>query len=68
MIESPCIQICQIDPDANLCVGCFRSLTEIACWGSMTPQARRAVMHDLPAREAALSVAGQPVDMPRRGS
>ena len=68
MIESPCIQICQIDPDTQICIGCFRSLTEIACWGSMTPHARRAVMQDLPAREAALAENDQPVAMPRLGS
>lgn len=68
MIESPCIHICQIDPDAKLCVGCLRTLTEIACWGSMPPEARRAIMQDLPARAAARAGVDQPVAMPRLGS
>lgn len=51
MTDSPCIQICQIDADHDICIGCFRTLDEIAAWGSMTPQARRAVMDLLPDRE-----------------
>ena len=62
MIDSPCIKLCRIDPDRDLCLGCWRTLDEIAAWGRMTPEARRAVMRDvLPARQA-LS------DMPLRGS
>ncbi|WP_108501821.1 DUF1289 domain-containing protein [Paracoccus indicus] len=51
MTESPCIRICQIDPDQDLCIGCFRTLAEIAAWGSMSPAARKAVMARLPERE-----------------
>lgn len=49
-IESPCIKLCVVHPEARLCVGCFRSLDEIAGWSRMTPEQRRAVMEDLPAR------------------
>ena len=49
-IESPCINICQIDRASRLCVGCARTIDEIAAWGGMTPEARRRVMADLPAR------------------
>ena len=49
-IESPCINICQIDRDSRLCIGCARTIDEIAAWGSMTPEARRLVMEDLPRR------------------
>ncbi len=48
MTQSPCIQICQIDPDQDLCVGCFRTLAEIAAWGAMSDAARDAVMAQLP--------------------
>lgn len=51
-IESPCINICQIDRDSRLCIGCARTIDEIAAWGSMTPEARRRVMDDLPRRRA----------------
>jgi predicted Fe-S protein YdhL (DUF1289 family) len=49
-IESPCVKICVIHPEARLCVGCLRSIDEIAAWSRMTPEARRETMADLPAR------------------
>ncbi|HLS58255.1 MAG TPA: DUF1289 domain-containing protein [Paracoccaceae bacterium] len=49
-VESPCNRICRIDPATRLCVGCHRSIDEIAAWGRMTPAERRAVMAELPAR------------------
>ena len=35
--QSPCIQICVIDPAARLCVGCGRTLDEISRWAWMSP-------------------------------
>ena len=49
-VASPCIQICIIEPSDGLCVGCARTLDEIAGWSSMSNDARRAVMHNLPRR------------------
>jgi len=49
-IESPCIKICVIQPESRLCTGCLRSIDEIGAWSRMTPEARSAVMADLPAR------------------
>jgi predicted Fe-S protein YdhL (DUF1289 family) len=48
--ESPCIRLCVVHPEARLCMGCYRSIEEIAAWGSMTLEARRAVMAELPGR------------------
>jgi predicted Fe-S protein YdhL (DUF1289 family) len=53
-IESPCVKICVIHPEARLCLGCHRTLEEIAAWSRMTPAARAAVMADLPGRGALL--------------
>ena len=50
-IESPCVQICVID-EAGLCVGCARTLDEIANWGSLSAAQRQAVMAALLARRA----------------
>ena len=50
-IETPCIKICVID-DEGLCVGCARTLDEIAGWGSLSTEQRHAVMLALPARRA----------------
>ena len=49
-IESPCVKICVIHPETRLCTGCYRSIDEIGSWSRMTPDARRAVMADLPGR------------------
>ena len=54
-IESPCIKICVIEPTSRLCTGCLRSIDEITAWSQMTPQARREVMADLPARAPRLT-------------
>lgn len=48
--ESPCVKICVVHPESRLCTGCYRSLDEIARWASMTPEERRAVIAELPAR------------------
>lgn len=50
-IESPCIKVCVIHPQARLCTGCLRTIDEITTWSKMTPEARRAVIDDLPARK-----------------
>ncbi len=49
-IESPCVKLCVVHPESRLCMGCYRSIDEITAWSAMTPEARRAVMAELPAR------------------
>jgi predicted Fe-S protein YdhL (DUF1289 family) len=48
--DTPCIAVCMIDPRTNLCFGCGRTLPEIARWGKMTGDERRALMAELPER------------------
>ncbi len=48
--QSPCVKLCVMHPREGLCVGCYRSLSEIASWGQMSPPERRALMAELPAR------------------
>lgn len=54
-VESPCIKICVVHPQAGVCTGCLRSIDEIAAWSKMSPEARRAVMDELPSRAALLT-------------
>lgn len=54
-IESPCVKICVIHPQARVCVGCGRTGDEIARWTRLTPEERRVVMAEAPARMAGLS-------------
>ena len=49
-IDSPCIKLCTVHPAERICIGCYRSIAEIAGWGRMTPEERRAIMADLPSR------------------
>lgn len=54
-IESPCIKICVIHPEARLCTGCLRSIDEITAWSRMTPETRAQIMDELPARRSRIA-------------
>lgn len=54
-IESPCVKLCVIHPQARICVGCNRTIEEISAWSRLTHEARAAVMADLPGRTALLA-------------
>ncbi len=49
-VESPCVKVCVIHPESRLCTGCLRSIDEIAAWSRFSPEDRRAIMAELPAR------------------
>jgi uncharacterized protein len=49
-MKSPCVKVCQMDPSRGLCLGCGRTLDEIARWGSMSDAERERVMAELPRR------------------
>jgi len=53
-IDSPCVKICVIHPGAGVCVGCNRTLEEIAGWSAMGELRRAEVMAELPGRAALL--------------
>jgi predicted Fe-S protein YdhL (DUF1289 family) len=50
VLETPCVIVCLLDTEFGLCIGCGRTLEEIAGWASMTDRERRAIMALLPAR------------------
>ncbi len=54
-IESPCVRICVVHPEAKICTGCYRTTDEIASWSKMTPETRREIMQTLPERGATLT-------------
>jgi len=54
-IQSPCENVCIIEPVAGLCLGCGRSLSEIERWMRYSDAERALIMASLPARLAALS-------------
>jgi len=49
-VMSPCVKVCQMDPQRGLCLGCARTLDEIARWSSMSDTERERVLAELPSR------------------
>lgn len=49
-IESPCIKVCVVEQHAGLCLGCARTLGEIAGWTAFSDGERSRIMAEIPAR------------------
>ncbi len=49
---SPCVGICVINPQTQLCDGCLRTLDEIAAWWDYDPTQKYAVLAELEGRLA----------------
>lgn len=49
---SPCVGVCVINPQTQLCEGCFRTLDEIANWWDYAPEQKRTVLAELDDRLA----------------
>ncbi|MFO1352319.1 MAG: DUF1289 domain-containing protein [Gammaproteobacteria bacterium] len=47
---SPCVNLCTLDASREFCLGCLRSLAEIAGWSGFTPAEKRLVLARLSAR------------------
>lgn len=41
---SPCVDVCQIDPQTGLCRGCKRTMDEIAGWPTYSRAEKLAVL------------------------
>jgi predicted Fe-S protein YdhL (DUF1289 family) len=55
-VTSPCVKICQMDPVRGVCIGCCRTLDEIARWSRMSEQEHSQVIQQLPERRKRLDV------------
>jgi len=49
-IATPCIKVCVVDGESGLCLGCYRSLPEVAGWQKLSDAERAAIMSELPGR------------------
>lgn len=49
-IATPCVKICIVDGESGLCLGCYRTLAEVAAWSAYSDAEREGVMAELPAR------------------
>jgi predicted Fe-S protein YdhL (DUF1289 family) len=50
-VPSPCVSICELDVPLSRCKGCYRTLQEIAAWGSLTDGEKREVWARIEARQ-----------------
>lgn len=44
MIPSPCINVCQMDANNGLCLGCFRTIGEITDWSRLDDTAKTDIL------------------------
>ena len=44
-VPSPCVSLCRMSSKTELCLGCFRTLDEIALWGRMADASKLEVWH-----------------------
>ena len=56
-VPSPCISVCVMDTASGLCIGCLRTLDEIAAWSALDADARRAVLAAIEERRTRLTPA-----------
>ena len=54
-IATPCIKVCIVDGASGLCLGCHRTLPEIARWGALTDTERAEITLALPDRRSRIS-------------
>jgi uncharacterized protein len=58
-MESPCINVCVLDDTTRTCIGCGRSIEEIAGWRTLTDAERRRIMGELAERRRRMQVAAE---------
>ncbi len=51
-VKSPCNELCLIDEDTGLCIGCLRTSDEIASWQTYTEALKRNVLSEIEKRKA----------------
>ena len=54
-IATPCVQVCVVDGESGLCLGCFRTLSEVAGWARLSDEARALIMAQLPGRKSRIA-------------
>lgn len=50
-MKTPCRMICVLDGESGYCMGCKRTLDEIAGWGRLDDAARQRIMDELDDRK-----------------
>ena len=50
-VPSPCVRVCRIDGTTGFCLGCKRTLAEIAAWSNLSEPEKNRIKANLPYRE-----------------
>ena len=54
---TPCVQVCIVDGQSGLCLGCYRTLGEIGGWTGFSEEKRATLIAELPARRVRIDPA-----------
>lgn len=54
-IATPCVMVCTVDGASGLCLGCFRTLPEIATWSRMSDAERAKIISELDGRQGLIN-------------
>lgn len=52
-VLSPCVGVCQLDPETGYCIGCQRTGDEIMAWPSASDGERRRILEQVDDRREA---------------
>ena len=50
-IPSPCVGVCQINASTKYCLGCWRTLIEVAHWSRYSNDEKESLMEELTERQ-----------------
>jgi predicted Fe-S protein YdhL (DUF1289 family) len=51
-VPSPCVNVCRMDAASGLCVGCWRTIDEIAAWSKLDDDGKRQVWQAIALRKS----------------
>jgi hypothetical protein len=57
-VATPCVKVCVVDGASGLCLGCWRTLSEIGGWSGFTDAERGRIMGELGGRAGAAGELG----------
>ena len=60
MVESPCVACCKLN-DEQVCIGCYRHITEIVDWNRRTDEENSAILQKVAVRKCRAELAGEAV-------
>ena len=67
-LASPCVGVCLMDPDDGLCMGCYRTIEEIAAWGELPRDGHMEILTRLRERRAAAGQDRRRINARRSGT